>query len=137
MENVYTEIDQRASHYIKKLADAVAIPSVSGTLSHRPDVVKMGKWLETELLALGCTVSMRDVGKQTLEGVEVGLPPVVLAQYGNDPNKTTVLVYGHYDVQPALLSDGWATDPWTLVEDKEGRMFGRGADLTDKRIYRR
>ncbi len=54
-------------------------------------------------------------GKQILEGQELDLPPIVLGSSGTDPSKKTVLVYGksiqeiisgHYDVQPALLSDG-------------------------------
>jgi Cys-Gly metallodipeptidase DUG1 len=52
---------------------------------------------------------------------------VVLATYGTDPAKRTLLVYGHYDVQPARLEDGWNTDPFTLTEDDTGRMFGRGS----------
>jgi Cys-Gly metallodipeptidase DUG1 len=87
----------------------------------------MGHWLESELKRLGAVVSMRDVGTQVLEGQEIPLPPVVLASYGNDPNKRTVCVYGHYDVQPALLSDGWTYDPFTLVEDDQGRLNGRGS----------
>jgi len=51
----------------------------------------------------------------------------VLGTYGSDAAKKTVLVYGHYDVQPALLEDGWRTDPWTLTEDANGRMYGRGS----------
>jgi Cys-Gly metallodipeptidase DUG1 len=69
---------------------------------------------------------MKNIGKQILDGKEVDLPPVILANYGNDPKKKTVTVYGHYDVQPALKSDGWDSDPFTMVEDKSGRMFGRG-----------
>ncbi|KAJ2995038.1 hypothetical protein HDV02_001115 [Globomyces sp. JEL0801] len=120
-------VDKHQDDYVKKLAEVVAIPSVSGTVEHRPEVVRMGQWLEKELTRLGATVSMRNVGKQTLEGQVIDLPPVVLAHYGSDPKKKTVLVYGHYDVQPALLSDGWNTDPFTLVEDDQGRMFGRGS----------
>lgn len=127
MQQVYEHIDANQSYFIEKLAQVVAIPSVSGEAKYRPEVVKMGQWLESELLRLGATVSMRDVGTQQLEGKTIALPPVVLASYGGDPAKKTVLVYGHYDVQPALKSDGWATDPFTLVEDKEGRMFGRGS----------
>ena len=40
------------------------------------------------------------------------VPPVLLAQFGADPAKKTIVVYGHLDVQPAQLSDGWNTDPW-------------------------
>lgn len=50
-----------------------------------------------------------------------------MARYGTDPAKKTVCVYGHYDVQPAAKSDGWDTDPFTLVEDAQGRLLGRGS----------
>jgi Cys-Gly metallodipeptidase DUG1 len=55
------------------------------------------------------------------------LPPAILARYGNDKNKRTILVYGHYDVQPAEMSDGWSTEPFDLTVDDKGRMFGRGS----------
>ena len=53
--------------------------------------------------------------------------PVVVARYGSSSSKRTILVYGHYDVQPALKEDGWATEPFNLTIDDEGRMFGRGS----------
>ena len=59
--------------------------------------------------------------------MDAPLPPLVVGAYGRDAGKKTLLVYGHYDVQPALKSDGWATDPFELVEDASGRMFGRGS----------
>ncbi|KAJ3268706.1 hypothetical protein HDV01_002359 [Terramyces sp. JEL0728] len=126
-EKISQFVDSNESHYIKKLAEVVAIPSVSGTAEHRPHVRKMGQWLETELKKLGASVSMREVGKQTLEGQVIDLPPVVLATYGTDPKKKTVLVYGHYDVQPAFESDGWTSDPFILREDEQGRLNGRGS----------
>lgn len=68
-----------------------------------------------------------DVGHQDLpDGSTIGLPPVLLARWGNDPSKPTLLVYGHLDVQPAALEDGWDTDPWKLTEI-DGKMFGRGS----------
>jgi Cys-Gly metallodipeptidase DUG1 len=127
IDKVFEFIDQNQDHYVQKLAEVVAIASVSGDVEHRPEVVRMGKWLQTELIRLNATVHMKDVGKQTLEGQTINLPPVVLASYGSDPKKKTVLVYGHYDVQPALESDGWATDPFKLVENEKGQMFGRGS----------
>ena len=52
---------------------------------------------------------------------------MIIARHGTDPNKRTILVYGHYDVQPALREDGWATEPFKLTVDDKGRMYGRGS----------
>ena len=85
------------------------------------------------------------------DGSEIPLPPIILGELGNDPKKKTLLglveiahvfyplyarvpslkinqskVYGHMDVQPALVEDGWATDPFKLVE-KDGKLWGRGS----------
>ncbi|KAI9007093.1 hypothetical protein BC832DRAFT_428417 [Gaertneriomyces semiglobifer] len=126
-DKLYKYVDENQEYFISKLAEVVAIPSVSGEAARRPDVVRMGKWLVSELQRLGATVSEHHPGKQTLEGQELDLPPIVLGAYGSDPAKKTVLVYGHYDVQPAFKEDGWNTDPWTLTEDAEGRLLGRGS----------
>lgn len=113
---------------ITRLAEAVAIPSVSGDAKYRPEVHRMGAWLKAQLEAQGVKVQSVPIGKQTLEGQELDLPPVLLGEYGNDPKKKTILVYGHYDVQPALKSDGWNTEPFVLEEDKAtGRLYGRGS----------
>lgn len=87
----------------------------------------MGKFLASELRALGAEIEERPLGKQP--GKEhLELPPVIIGRYGNDKNKRTILVYGHYDVQPASLSDGWSTEPFELsVDEKTGRMYGRGS----------
>jgi Cys-Gly metallodipeptidase DUG1 len=86
----------------------------------------MGQFLASELEALGAEVQQRQLGKQP--GKEhLDLPPVVIARYGNDESKRTILVYGHYDVQPAGIEDGWATDPFKLTVDEKGRMYGRGS----------
>jgi Cys-Gly metallodipeptidase DUG1 len=86
----------------------------------------MGEFLASELKALGAHVELRPLGKQEHKE-NLDLPPVVIARYGDDPKKRTILVYGHYDVQPALKEDGWATEPFTLSIDDQGRMFGRGS----------
>ena len=51
--------------------------------------------------------------------------PVVFASYNVSPEAETVIIYGHYDVQPAEISDGWASDPFNLFESR-GRLFARG-----------
>jgi Cys-Gly metallodipeptidase DUG1 len=94
--------------------------------SSTPLTVQMGEFLAAELKALGAEVELRPLGKQPHKE-HLDLPPVVLARYGNDAAKRTILVYGHYDVQPALKEDGWATEPFTLSIDGNGRMYGRGS----------
>lgn len=60
----------------------------------------MADWLETELTSLGVAVTKVDLGKHTLDGEELQLPPALLGKIGEDKSKKTVLLYAHYDVQP-------------------------------------
>ena len=86
----------------------------------------MADFLASELESIGAEVEKRPLGKQPHKE-HLQLPPVVVARYGRDPKKRTILVYGHYDVQPAQKEDGWATEPFGLSVDEQGRMFGRGS----------
>ncbi|KAF8065059.1 hypothetical protein FPV67DRAFT_1695822 [Lyophyllum atratum] len=120
-------VDTNADAFIQRLSDAVAIPSISGDASHRGDVVKMAEWLNGHLKAVGVETQLVDLGKHVMDDEELDLPPAILGRIGNDPKKKTVLVYGHFDVQPANKSDGWDTDPFTLVIHEDGRLIGRGS----------
>lgn len=53
---------------------------------------------------------------QLPDGSTLALPKVATARFGSDPNKRTVCVYGHVDVQPAKLEDGWSTEPYNLTD---------------------
>ena len=86
----------------------------------------MSKFLFSELTALGAHVEARPLGPQPGKP-HLQLPPVIVARYGSSADKRTILVYGHYDVQPALREDGWATEPFSLSVDDQGRMYGRGS----------
>lgn len=109
------------------MREAVAIKSVSAWADHRGEIIKMMKWAEVKLKNLGATTELADVGKQILpDGNEIPLPPVLLGSLGSDPKKKTVLLYGHLDVQPALMKDGWDTEPFILTE-KDGKLYGRGS----------
>ena len=110
-------IDANAPKFIQRLADAVAIPryssiqsypnlryiipcSVSGETARRQDVIKMAKWLNNQLTELGVETKLVDLGTHTMDGQELPLPPAILGKIGNDKSKKTVLIYGHFDVQP-------------------------------------
>ncbi len=87
MDAISAFIDAHQDEYVALLAQAVAIPSVSASLAHRPDVVAMGVWLQAQLKRLGCAFELRHPGKQQLEGHTVDLPPIILASYGSNPEK--------------------------------------------------
>ncbi|KIK93022.1 hypothetical protein PAXRUDRAFT_12891 [Paxillus rubicundulus Ve08.2h10] len=119
-------VDKNADKFIQRLADAVKIKSISGDAGCRQETIDMGHWLQKQLDALGVTTVLRDLGQCPIQGQLLDLPPAILGRLGEDPKKKTVLIYGHYDVQPALKSDGWDTDPFELVR-KDDQLFGRGS----------
>lgn len=59
------------------------------------------------------------------DGTDLKLPPVLFGTLGKDTSKKTLLIYGHLDVQPADILDGWNTEPFKMIE-KDGKFFGRG-----------
>ncbi|GEQ68148.1 hypothetical protein JCM33374_g1815 [Metschnikowia sp. JCM 33374] len=131
LEPLFAKIDELKPQFIDRLAKAIAIPSVSSDEDLRPRVVDMAAFLVNELTTLGFTdIQLKDLGTQPPPVVDANLqlPPIVLARFGSDASKKTVLVYGHYDVQPALKEDGWATDPFTLYHDTAADiLYGRGS----------
>ncbi|PSN57899.1 Cytosolic non-specific dipeptidase [Blattella germanica] len=127
LKAIFSHIDANKKKYIETLREAVAIQSVSAWPEKRGEIVKMAHWVKVRLEKLGTEVEICELGKQKLpDGGEIPLPPAVLGILGKDPNKKTVLIYGHLDVQPALKSDGWDTEPFELVE-KDDKLYGRGS----------
>ncbi|KAG8133417.1 hypothetical protein E2320_011245 [Naja naja] len=68
----------------------------------------------------------QDLYVELPDGSKIPLPPIILGKLGSDPSKKTVCVYGHLDVQPAALEDGWDSEPFVLIE-REGKLYGRGS----------
>jgi len=127
MQKLFAQIDENKAKYIENLSKAVAIKSVSAWPHTRNEIGKMMKWMGDELKALGSDIEFVDLGNQTMpDGSELKLPPVLMGELGKDPAKKTLLVYGHLDVQPADISDGWDTEPFVLTE-KDGKLYGRGS----------
>ncbi|TXT07163.1 hypothetical protein VHUM_03333 [Vanrija humicola] len=122
-------VDDHQADFIDRLRQAVEIPSVSGNLDYVKDVEDMAEFLVKQLTSLGVKVEKRPIGSHKIGDTEVALPPVVIGEIGNDPKKVNLLVYGHYDVQPALKEDGWDYDPFKLTPDPNGsgRLYGRGS----------
>ncbi|XP_048849677.1 cytosolic non-specific dipeptidase [Brienomyrus brachyistius] len=124
---LFKYVDEHQEEYIQRLAEWVSVQSVSAWPEKRGEIKKMMKIAAKDIERLGGSVELVDLGKQKLHsGEEIPLPPIVLGQLGSDPKKKTVCIYGHLDVQPANIDDGWDTEPFTLVE-KDGKLYGRGS----------
>ncbi|KAG0328794.1 hypothetical protein BGZ99_004458 [Dissophora globulifera] len=127
LNQFFAQVDKDQDLYVERLREVVAIPSISSDVSMRPQVFRMGEWIQKELTRLNVEFEIRDPGTHVMDGHTLQLPHIILGAYGRDPAKKTVLVYGHYDVQPALKEDGWATEPFELVENEKGELVGRGS----------
>ncbi|ELV10904.1 Zinc finger protein 407 [Tupaia chinensis] len=126
---VFQYIDVHQDDFVQTLKEWVAIESnsVQPEPRFRQELFRMMGLAADKLRRLGASVDSVDVGHQQLpDGQTLPIPPIVLAELGNDPKKPTVCFYGHLDVQPARPEDGWLTNPYTLTE-VDGKLYGRGA----------
>ena len=123
----YDIVQSRQADYIRELREAVAIRSVSADAKSRESVCRMGDYMAKKLQSIGAKVSCADVGTQDIDGATLPLPPLVLGTLTSSGAMRTLLVYGHYDVQPANKSDGWESEPFELTEMSDGRLVGRGS----------
>lgn len=109
---------EHSDKFLSELFEMLRIPSLSGDPAHAGDVKKMADWLVKH---------MRDLGLTNVAAMPTAGHPVAYGEYlGAGPDAPTVLVYGHYDVVPASMEDGWTTNPWEPVV-KDGRIYARGA----------
>ncbi|WP_234553947.1 dipeptidase [Thermus caliditerrae] len=101
---------------LEPLLEFLSIPSVSTDPAHKEDVRKAALWLEAKLQALGFRTELH----------ETPLHPILYAERLLDENAPTVLVYGHYDVQPPDPLELWESPPFSPTL-RDGRVYARGA----------
>lgn len=102
---------------LAELKEWLAIPSISALSVHKEDVNSAAHWLMDTLKRAG------------LENIEIHPTaghPVIYADYLHAPGKPTILVYGHYDVQPVDPLHLWTTPPFE-PEIRDGKLYARGA----------
>ncbi|TRY74170.1 hypothetical protein DNTS_004230 [Danionella cerebrum] len=127
LPTLFKYVDEHQDEYVERLAQWVAVQSVSSWPEKRGEIKKMMEMAAKDIERLGGTTELVDIGMQKLaNGESIPLPPIVLGRLGSDPGKKTVCIYGHLDVQPANIEDGWDSPPFTLVE-RDGKMYGRGS----------
>nr|WP_299383062.1 dipeptidase [Allomuricauda sp.] len=123
MEQIKNYIDTHKDRFINELIELLKIPSISADTAFSQDVLETAKAVEKSLVDAGC---------DNAEICETKGYPVVYAEKIIDPNLPTVLVYGHYDVQPPDPMDLWNSPPFepvikTTDLHPDGAIFARGA----------
>ncbi len=117
MHPAIDHIQERRTAFVEELKDFLRIPSVSTKSEHKADMQRAAEWLVGQ---------MRGMGLEHVEVLPTGGHPVVYADWLHAPGKPTVLIYGHYDVQPAEPLDLWLTGPFDPTV-RDGELFARGA----------
>ena len=130
-ENIRQYIEREKDRMLDELFALLRIPSVSAVSAHREDMYRMAQALVDKLLACGADCA---------RVMETGGHPAVYAEKILDPALPTVLVYGHYDVQPAVPLELWENPPFEPVIKKtalhpEGAIFARGANDDKGQMY--
>ena len=109
--------DKNKDRFLEEMLDLLRIPSISAKKEHKADMLKCAEAVKKSLLDAGCDKA---------EVISTPGHPVVYGEKIIDPSKPTVLVYGHYDVQPVEPLALWHSGPFDPVI-KDGKVFARGS----------
>ena len=123
MEKTLKYMDEHSERFLQELFDLLRIPSVSADPAHAGDVQRAAEWIAD---------NMRSIGVDGVEVIPTDGHPIVYGEKITDPAAPTILVYGHYDVQPPDPLDLWDSPPFEPVIRKtdvhpDGAIFARGA----------
>src|SRR5579871_176190 len=105
------------ANFLRQLGEFVRFPSVSAQPAHAPDLKRCALWLAEHL---------RQIGMHRVMLVPTDGNPLVFASWTRRSYRPTLLIYGHYDVQPADQKDGWASPPF-IPSLRRDNFYGRGA----------
>ncbi|NWF68151.1 MAG: dipeptidase [Chloroflexi bacterium] len=115
--NAHDYAQTHAARFYEQLLALLRIPSISTLKQHAPDVRRAAEWLRADMQRIGLRAQIFQRGHYL---------PLLYGEWLGAPNAPTVLIYCHYDVQPAALEDGWTSDPFTPTE-RDGKLYARGA----------
>ena len=123
MDKTQHYLKAHSKRFLEELFELLRIPSISADSKFKGEVRKAAEWVRAHL---------QKIGADEVQLFETPGHPIVFAQKMIDPNLPTVLVYGHYDVQPPDPLDLWESGPFDPVikkteEHPQGAIFARGA----------
>jgi acetylornithine deacetylase/succinyl-diaminopimelate desuccinylase-like protein len=117
MENILSYIEKNRERYLAELKELLAIPSVSSQSNRKPEMLRAAEWLRNHMSAIGL---------ENLQILETEGHPVVYGDWLGAPGEPTILLYGHYDVQPEDPADKWESPPFEATVRGEN-LYARGA----------
>lgn len=123
MQHINQYIDANKQRFLDELFELLRFPSVSADPKYKEDVLKTAEYIKTKLI---------EAGADKVEVCPTAGYPIVYGEKIIDPKLPTVLVYGHYDVQPADPLELWHSGPFEPIvkqteEHPEGAIYARGA----------
>ncbi|MCP5064906.1 MAG: dipeptidase [Ignavibacteriae bacterium] len=118
MNEVISYIEKNNKNYIEELKDYLRIESISTAKEHKSDMQTCAKYVSGKL---------KDAGMKNIKIIKTKGHPLVYGEWMKAPGKPTVLIYGHYDVQPVDPLELWKTKPFEPVI-KDGKIWARGAN---------
>lgn len=122
LDSYFTREDKRIR---SELDDFLRIPSVSARSEHNADTARCADWLATQIRAAGMSATVHSTPGH----------PIVVGEWRNaGPKAQTVLVYGHYDVQPAEPLELWTSPPFEPTV-RDGKLFARGSVDDKGQLY--
>ncbi len=117
MNDVLSHIQSNSTRYVRELTDLLAIPSVSTNPENVPDIRRCAEWVAGHL---------RGIGIPDARVIPTPGHPVVYGSWMNAPGKPTLLIYGHYDVQPPEPLDLWTSPPFEATI-RGDNLYARGS----------
>ncbi|MHB1688504.1 MAG: dipeptidase [Ignavibacteriaceae bacterium] len=117
MQEVIGYIESNQHNYVEELKEFLKIPSISTSIENKDEVNRCANFVASKL---------KDAGMSRVEIFKTEGHPIVYGEWLGAPGKPTVLIYGHYDVQPVDPVELWDSPPFDPVI-KDGKIFARGA----------
>ncbi|MBI4546378.1 MAG: dipeptidase, partial [Ignavibacteriae bacterium] len=117
MEQILQYIDSNEQRYLDELKTLLAIPSISTTAEHKGDIERCAQWVAGHL---------QTIGMHNVQTFPTAGHPIVYADWLGAPGKPTVLLYGHYDVQPVDPVELWTSPPFEATI-RGDNLYARGS----------
>lgn len=117
MKQIIEYIDKNKNNYINELKEFLKIPSISNDPNHKADIIKCTQFVKTKLV---------NAGLNKVKVIKTKGHPLVYGEWLKANGKPTVLIYGHYDVQPVDPIELWDNPPFEPII-KSNKIFARGA----------